>query len=74
MRCPRELENLRVEIFAHGRRLWKLALEFASGEILGTRRDQEFRVRERTSKRDEIGDQPARIGNGLRIVGGGPGG
>jgi len=48
--------------------LWKLALEFASGEILCTRRDQEFRVRERTSERDEIRDQPTRIGGVLRIL------
>src|SRR4029077_7310238 len=74
VRSPRELENLRVEILAQGRRLWELALEFASSEILGTCRDQEFRVRERTSEGDEIGDQPARIGGGLRIVGGVPGG
>src|SRR5262245_38474201 len=68
VRRPRELENLQVEIFAQGRRLWKLALEFASGKILGTRCDQEFRVCEWTPERDEIRDQPTRIGSALRVL------
>src|SRR5262249_32127224 len=67
-RRPGELENFRIELLAQRRRLWKFALEFASGQILGASCDQKFRVRERASQRDEIRDQPALIGRGLRIV------
>jgi len=63
-----EPENGWVEFLAQRRRFWKFALEFASGQIFGVRCDQELCVRERASERDEIGDQPARIGRGLRIV------
>jgi hypothetical protein len=63
-----EPENVGVELFAQRRRLGKLALEFAFGQIFGARRNQKFRVREWASERDEIGDQPARIGQGLRIL------
>ena len=68
MRRLGEPENVGVEFLAQRRRFWKFALEFAFSQIVGTRRDQKFRVRERASKRDEIGDQPARIGQGLRIL------
>src|SRR5215471_3498458 len=63
-----EPENVRVELLAQWRRFWKFALEFAFGQIVGARSDQKLRVRERASERDEIRDEPARIGQGLRIV------